>query len=102
MTKQPTRQSKRTSKKDGENLDKSSVAAPNGIRRKKSIAATEAHMLVATTSSFMGPPPFICVPTGPAPNPCLRYGLDPNTGQYSIPPFGELMDCAACRASASA
>ena len=102
MTKHPTRRAKRPSKKDKENLDKSSVAAPNGFGRKKPIAAAEPHMLVATTSSFMGPPPFICVPTGPPPNPCLRYSLDPNTGQYSIPPSGKLMDCAACRAGASA
>jgi hypothetical protein len=74
------------------------VELPKGLRRRKSIPAPQAHMLVASTSSFMAPPPYICVPTGPPPYPCLRYGRDPKTGQYSIPPWGKVMDCDACRA----
>jgi hypothetical protein len=72
---------------------------PPGLERRRSISAPEAHMMTATSSVFMSQPRYICVPSGPPPFPCLRYGLDPNTGEYSIPPFGEPMDCAACRAS---
>jgi hypothetical protein len=72
-------------------------ALPKGFKRRKSIPAAHAHMLVATTAASMGPPPYICVPTGPPPSPCLRFGLDTKTGQYSIPPFGEEIDCATCR-----
>jgi len=99
MTKQTTDQTKHPTEQGAKNSDESGATTSKGFKRKKSIAAAEAHMLVAAASSSKGPPPFICVPTGPAPNPCLRYGLDPNTGQYNIPPFGELMDCAACRGS---
>ncbi len=73
------------------------LVLPKGFKRRKSISAPEAHMMVATTAASMGPPPYICVPTGPPPFPCLRYHRDPNTGQYSIPPGGEPMDCATCR-----
>jgi hypothetical protein len=76
---------------------KGQLALPKGFKRRKAIPAPDAHMMVATSSASMGPPPYICVPTGPPPYPCLRYGLDPNTGQYSIPPNGEPMDCATCR-----
>jgi hypothetical protein len=76
---------------------KAKAKLPKGFKRRKSILGSEAHMLVATTSAFMGPPPFICVPTGPPPYPCLRYGRDPKTGQYNIPPWGEPVDCATCR-----
>jgi hypothetical protein len=72
---------------------------PKGFRPRKFIRAAEAHELVARTSAFMAAPPHICVPTGPPPAPCLRYSRDPNTGDYNIPPFGEEMDCAACRGS---
>jgi hypothetical protein len=75
-------------------------AAPNvpkGVKRAKSISEPNAHALVARTAASMGPPPYICVPTGPPPAPCLRYSRDPNTGAYSIPPYGELMDCGTCR-----
>lgn len=70
---------------------------PKGYRRKKSLSEAEVHLLVASTSAFMAPPPFVCVRTGPPPYPCLRYGRDPLTGQYNIPPRGELVDCATCR-----
>lgn len=81
-------------------LPKRALVVPDGFHRPKSIAETKAHALVALTAASMGPPPYICVPTGPPPAPCLRYSRDPNTGEYSIPPFGEPMDCATCRAGA--
>jgi hypothetical protein len=77
---------------------KGAPVVPDGFNRPKSIAESHAHALVARTDASMGPAPYICVPTGPPPAPCLRYRRDPNTGEYSIPPFGEPMDCAACRA----
>lgn len=74
------------------------VALPKGFRRKKGFSAPQAHLLVARSGASMGPPPYICVPTGPSPqDPCLRYYLDPKTGEYSIPPFGEIVPCAICR-----
>lgn len=76
-----------------------SVGLPKGFKRRKSIPAAEAHLLVARTAASMAAPPYICVPTGPPPSQCLKYSLDPQTGQYDIPPYGELMDCAACRGS---
>jgi hypothetical protein len=76
------------------------AVVPAGHKRVKSISAANAHLLAATTAASMGPPPFICVPTGPPPAPCLRYYRDPKTGEYAIPPFGVEMDCAACRAGA--
>ena len=72
---------------------------PKGFKRKKFIRAADAHLLVARTAASMAPPPYICVPSGPPPAPCLKYGLDPATGLYAIPPFGQVMDCAACRGS---
>jgi hypothetical protein len=76
---------------------------PDGFnRRPRSIGEANAHRLVALTTASMGPPPYICVPTGPPPAPCLRFRRDPNTGEYAIPPFGEPMDCATCRAGARA
>ena len=74
------------------------LSIPKGIKRKRSIKAAEAHLMVARTTASMGPPPYICVTTGPPPALCLRYNLDPKTGEYSRPPFGIPMDCAACRA----
>jgi hypothetical protein len=79
---------------------KRAVAVPSDFNRPKSITEPDAHALVARTAASMGPPPYICVPTGPPPAPCLRYRRDPKTGEYSIPPFGEPMDCAVCRGSA--
>jgi hypothetical protein len=76
-----------------------SATIPKGFKRPKSIREADAHLLVARTAASMAPPPYICVPTGPPPAPCLRYGRDPDTGDYDIPPFGEEMDCAACRGS---
>lgn len=80
-------------------VDREQLVVPKGFKRQRLIKAANAHLLVATSSTFMTQPKYICMPTGPAPAPCLRYGLDPQTGEYSIPPFGELMSCAACRAS---
>jgi hypothetical protein len=74
---------------------------PRGFKRPRKLAAADAHLMVARTAATMGPPPYICTPTGPPPAPCLRYGLDRNTGEYSIPPYGVPMDCAACRAGRS-
>ncbi len=71
---------------------------PGDFNRPRSVAEPDAHLMAARTDVSMGPPAYICVPTGPPPAPCLRYGRDPNTGEYSIPPFGKPMDCAACRA----
>ena len=73
--------------------------APGGVARVRSISAPDAHMMTATSTVFMTQPKYICVPSGPPPAPCLRYGLDPATGEYGIPPFGEEMDCATCKAS---
>jgi hypothetical protein len=72
-------------------------AVPDNFDRQGSIAEADAHLMAARTAASMGPPAYICVPTGPPPAPCLRYGRDPNTGEYAIPPFGTPMDCAACR-----
>ena len=73
---------------------------PKGFKRPNNgIRAAEAHLLVATTAASMGPPPYICVPTGPPPAPCLRFSRDPKTGDHTIPPFGEEMDCTTCRGS---
>jgi hypothetical protein len=69
---------------------------PKGFKRPTSIPAAHAHMLVATTAASFGQPPYICVSTGPG-GPCLRFYLDPATGSYTIPPGGEVMDCAVCR-----
>jgi hypothetical protein len=77
---------------------KTNLKVPKGFKRQRSIAEADAHLMAARTDVSMGPPAYICVPTGPPPAPCLRYGRDPNTGEYSIPPKGEPMDCAACRA----
>jgi hypothetical protein len=99
MAKKTSRKHKRVATRAESGTGGDASELPKGFRRRRSIPAPDAHLLVATTSSFMAAPPFICVPTGPPPFPCLRYGLDPNTGQYSIPPFGQPMDCAACRAS---
>jgi len=74
---------------------------PKGFKRPHKIAEADAHLLAARTAASMGPPPYICTPTGPPPAPCLRFGRDPNTGEYSIPPYGVPMDCAACRAGRS-
>jgi hypothetical protein len=75
---------------------------PKGFKRKRKIKEADAHLMVARTTATMGPPPFICVASGPPPAPCLRYNRDPKTGEYSIPPFGIPMDCAACRAGRTA
>lgn len=83
----------------GETAPKSarpSLDLPKGFKRTRSISAADAHMLVATSAASFAQPPYICLPTGPG-GPCLRYYLDPATGAYTIPPFGEVMDCAACR-----
>jgi hypothetical protein len=72
-------------------------AVPKGFRRRKSIREANAHLMVARTAASFGPPQYICVPTGPPPAPCLRYGRDPSTGDYNIPPGGVVMDCATCR-----
>ena len=77
---------------------KSAHAVPKGFKRPKSISEPDAHLMVARTGASMGPPPYICVPTGPPPAPCLRFERDPATGEYAIPPGGIPMDCAACRA----
>jgi hypothetical protein len=77
---------------------KPASALPKGFKRRKSISEADAHLLVARTAASFGPPPYICVPTGPSPAPCLRYGRDPLTGDYNIPPDGVVVDCAACRA----
>lgn len=69
---------------------------PKGFKRPTSISAADAHMLVATTAASFGPPPYVCVSTGPG-GPCLRFYLDPATGSYTIPPGGEVIDCAVCR-----
>lgn len=77
---------------------KSRPVVPEGFNRARTLTEPEAHALVARSAASMGPPPYICVPTGPPPAPCLRYQRDPKTGAYSIPPFGEVIDCAVCRA----
>ena len=74
------------------------LAIPKGFKPRKGFSASQAHLLVASSAASMGPPPYICVPTGPSSkDPCLRFHLDPNTGQYNIPPFGEVIDCTLCR-----
>jgi hypothetical protein len=74
------------------------LSVPRRFKRLASITEADAHLMAARSEVSMGPPAYICVPTGPPPAPCLRYGRDPKTGEYSIPPNGEPMDCAACRA----
>jgi hypothetical protein len=69
---------------------------PAGFKRPRSIAGPQGHSLAASATT-MAPLPHICVPTGPPGSPCLKYTLDPTTGEYSVPRFGELMDCATCR-----
>jgi hypothetical protein len=76
----------------------SRLPIPKGFKRPHKITEADAHLMAARTAASMGPPPYICTPTGPPPAPCLRYGLDKSTGEYSIPPYGVPMDCAACRA----
>jgi len=76
---------------------KKQLAVPAGFRRPQSISEAKAHLMVARTAASMGPPPYICLPTGAPPAPCLRFKRDPNTGDYNIPPGGEPMDCATCR-----
>ena len=107
MAKRPSKtSSKRASKparKSGTaaaavNRDSADLTVPKGFRRRKGFSAPQAHLLVSTSAASMGPPPYICVPTGPSPqDPCLRYHLDPRTGEYSIAPFGEIVPCAICR-----
>ena len=77
---------------------KGTLTVPTSHNRQQSIAEADAHLMAARTAASMGPPAYICIPTGPPPAPCLRYGRDPKTGEYSIPPYGTPMDCAACRA----
>jgi hypothetical protein len=84
-------------KAPGRNKAQPQGKTPKGFRRKKSISAANAHLLVATSSAFMAPPPFMCQPTGPAPAPCLRFGYDAKSKTYSIPPYGELVDCEVCK-----
>src|SRR5437016_3959930 len=74
----------------------SSLEVPEGFERPVSIPVAQAHLLVATSGASFGPPPFICVSTGPG-GPCLRYFRDPNTGDYTVPRDGEIIDCATCR-----
>jgi hypothetical protein len=74
----------------------SRLTVPRGFTRPESIPAAHAHHLVATTAASFGPPPFICVSTGPG-GPCLRFFRDPNTGDFTVPPGGEVIDCATCR-----
>src|SRR5262249_1936743 len=77
---------------------------PKGYVRAKSISSAEAARFFPvsvnegrfTMAAEVSRPPYVCVRTGPPPNPCLRYRLDPATGQYSIPPYGEVIDCALC------
>lgn len=78
------------------------LTVPKDFNRLEGFAEPEAHALVARTAASMGPPPYICVPTGAPPAPCLRYRRDPKTGAYNIPPFGEVMDCAKCRGAKGA
>jgi len=74
------------------------LTIPKGFRRRNGYSESQAHLLVATSSASMGPPPYICVPTGPSPqDPCLRYYRDPKTGEYNTPRRGEVVPCAICR-----
>jgi hypothetical protein len=100
MAKSQSKTPRRTAAARGQSPPRpESANIPKGFKRKKFIRAADAHLLVARTAASMAAPPFICVPTGPPPAPCLRYGLDPATGLYAIPPFGQVMDCTACRGS---
>jgi hypothetical protein len=76
-------------------VKKAGPRSPAHPQPRKSMSAAEAHMLVATTDASFGKPPYVCVPAGGGV--CLRYNLDPATGEYSIPPFGERMSCDECR-----
>src|SRR5690348_579887 len=88
-----TRTAPATAKSQGAEL-----TVPKGFRRRNGYSASQDHLLVATSSASMGPPPYICVPTGPSPqDPCLRYYLDPKTGEYNRPPRGEVVPCSTCR-----
>jgi hypothetical protein len=80
---------------------KNTLSVPTNFNRQRSIAEADAHLMAARTDASMGPPAYICVPTGPPPAPCLRYGRDPKTGEYSIPPNGTPMACSDCRAGRS-
>jgi len=79
----------------------SSLKLPKGFKRPESISAADAHHLVATTAASFSPPQFICIPTGPD-GPCLRFFRDPNTGAYTIPPGGQVIDCADCKGHSTA
>ena len=41
-------------------------------------------------------PPYKCMTT-PVQGVCLRFNLDPATGQYNQPPGGIRMNCTACQ-----
>ena len=76
---------------------KQALKLPKGFKRPRSILGPQTSLAAAASGTSRAAPDHICVPTGGPKDPCLRYRLDPKTGQYSIPPFGELMDCATCR-----
>jgi hypothetical protein len=84
--------------------EKKEKSKPASVAKKrpkgpKLIKEARAHFLVARTAASMGPAEYICVPSVDG---CLRFGRDPKTGDYSIPPYGELMDCATCRSGGRA
>jgi len=91
------KKAKSAKKKTKKKKSKQALKIPKGFKRPRAILGPQTSLADPAMGGSKAAPDHICVPTGGTNDPCLRYRLDPNTGQYSIPPFGELMDCATCR-----